>query len=135
NVCWIPDDRDNPLCKELLDAEISIPVHYIGLLSRFNKIDLGIELDVLVIVSGPEPERSRFQNEMFDFFKDKNWKYKIVTPASVFNDNFICNPSTDQLEQLINKSEMVVAKGGYTTIMELIHLEKRAILIPTPGQF
>lgn len=135
DVCWIPDDREKPVCKELLDAKISIPVCFIGLLSRFRKIDLELELDVLVIVSGPEPERSRFQDEMHQFFKDQNWKYKIVTPTSVFNDSFICNPSSSEMEQWINKSSLVIAKGGYTTIMELIHLQKKAILIPTPGQF
>ena len=34
----------------------------------------------------------------------------------------------------MNRSKVVVARSGYTTIMELAALGKRALLIPTPGQ-
>jgi predicted glycosyltransferase len=40
-----------------------------------------------------------------------------------------------QLEKTINQSEMVLSRSGYTTVMDLAKLKKKAFFIPTPGQF
>ena len=132
---WLPDSPNDPICGELANAKQRIPVFYIGFLSRFQKQDIPEDIDVLIIVSGPEPERSRFQNEMFQIFKTKNWSYKIITPNMVMNEHFIVNPSTKELERLINRSSLIISRGGYTTIMEMISLQKKAILLPTKGQY
>jgi len=42
---------------------------------------------------------------------------------------------TEQLEKTFNESEIVICRSGYTTIMDLVKLEKKAFFIPTPGQF
>jgi UDP:flavonoid glycosyltransferase YjiC (YdhE family) len=133
--CWVPDDEANPICGKLLDAEIKIPMHYIGFLSRFEKSDVPKERDILAIVSGPEPERSRIQNKFFDILKESNKSFSIVTPAAVKHPQFVVNPSTNELQNLINSSSIVLSRGGYTTIMEMLKLEKRAYLIPTKGQY
>jgi len=39
-----------------------------------------------------------------------------------------------ELEQIILQSEFIIARSGYTTVMEIIALHKKSILIPTPGQ-
>lgn len=132
---WVPDNEEKPICGELTQSKLSIPIFYIGLLTRFNKQHISEDLDFLVIVSGPEPERSRFQKRMFEILKNKECSYRIVTPNIVDEENFIVNPSTQELENLINRSSMVISRGGYTTIMELLSLQKTAILIPTKGQF
>ena len=41
---------------------------------------------------------------------------------------------TKELNDLIKRSKVVIARSGYSTIMDLYALEKPAILIPTPGQ-
>jgi len=38
------------------------------------------------------------------------------------------------LNELLNNSEYIVARSGYSTIMDLLAVKKNAILIPTPGQ-
>jgi uncharacterized protein (TIGR00661 family) len=43
--------------------------------------------------------------------------------------------TTEQLEQTFNESKMVLCRSGYTTIMDLAKLEKKAFFIPTPGQY
>lgn len=43
--------------------------------------------------------------------------------------------ATKDLECAINSSEMVLCRSGYTTIMDLAKLEKKAFFIPTPGQY
>ena len=42
---------------------------------------------------------------------------------------------SDALEKTINESEIVVSRSGYTTIMDLAILGKKAFFIPTPGQY
>ena len=40
-----------------------------------------------------------------------------------------------ELEKAINQSKMILSRSGFTTIMDLSKLEKKAFFIPTPGQF
>jgi predicted glycosyltransferase len=43
--------------------------------------------------------------------------------------------NTRQLEQTFNESERILCRSGYTTIMDLVKLGKKAFFIPTPGQY
>jgi UDP-N-acetylglucosamine:LPS N-acetylglucosamine transferase len=43
--------------------------------------------------------------------------------------------TSGQLEQTFNESELVLCRSGYTTVMDLAKLGKKAFFIPTPGQF
>ena len=52
-------------------------------------------------------------------------------------DNFIevfSHLESDKLKQLILESEIIISRPGYSTVMDLVALNKRAIFIPTPGQ-
>ncbi|MBK9190067.1 MAG: hypothetical protein IPM77_00450 [Crocinitomicaceae bacterium] len=60
DVCWIPDNEKNPLCGELIKAELKIPKIFIGLLNRFSSAENQIRYKFIGIVSGPEPERTVF---------------------------------------------------------------------------
>jgi UDP-N-acetylglucosamine:LPS N-acetylglucosamine transferase len=42
--------------------------------------------------------------------------------------------STAEIGGLLARARAVVCRGGYTTIMELASLGKKAVLVPTPGQ-
>lgn len=42
---------------------------------------------------------------------------------------------TEELQDVLNRSELVISRSGYTTIMDLSILEKKAFFIPTPGQY
>lgn len=130
--CWIPDVENYSICGELLNAQLSIPVQYIGHLSRFKANDAVAEFKYLAIVSGPEPERSRFLQVMKEALSKSQETYKIVSPLG---EDVVLNPSTQELENLLNSCDMVISRAGYTTIMELIGLKKKALLIPTPGQY
>lgn len=39
-----------------------------------------------------------------------------------------------ELEKAMNQSEYIISRSGYTTIMDICKLQKKSILIPTPGQ-
>ncbi|HTB25130.1 MAG TPA: glycosyltransferase, partial [Puia sp.] len=40
----------------------------------------------------------------------------------------------DKLNDLMNASEFIIARSGYSTIMDLVKLKRKAVLVATPGQ-
>jgi hypothetical protein len=50
------------------------------------------------------------------------------------NVTVVSNPDTPLMKEVIMGSTAVISRSGYTTIMELLSLEKGAVIIPTPGQ-
>lgn len=134
DVCWVPDTENRWLSGELSKAKLKIPIVYIGILNRFQKLQLPINFDYLVILSGPEPEKTNFKQEIL--------KQLSATPSSVCIvgaqvTGYPChpNPTTTELAELIAKSDTVISRAGYTTLMEMVDLNKKAILIPTKGQY
>jgi len=43
--------------------------------------------------------------------------------------------NSSELETAFNQSKAVLCRSGYTTIMDLAQLGKKAFFIPTPGQY
>ena len=130
--CWVPDlagtlnltgklgHIDNPNLK----------TKYIGPLSRLQKRLLPKKYDLLVILSGPEPQRGMLEKHL----KKEIVKYsgnvifiegniekdqKITAIGNVTYYNFM---NSTELEQAFNESEMVLCRSGYTTIMDLVLL-------------
>ena len=143
--CWVPDFKNTPN----LSGDLGHPKHklenikYIGPLSRFNKHNLDIFTDILVILSGPEPQRTTLEKKILLELKDKKESVVLIRgivedkqQITEFNNILIYNYMTSkELETAINSSQLVVSRSGYTTIMDLAKLEKKAVFIPTPGQF
>lgn len=143
--CWVPDVEGTPNLSGKL-GRLKKPfngIKYIGPLSRMEKISVEKKYDLLVILSGPEPQRSILENQLTNQILQFNGKVifikGILEPEQkkeiadhVTYYNFM--PSAE-LEQAFNESEMVLCRSGYTTIMDLAHLEKKAFFIPTPGQY
>lgn len=136
DVVWIPDNEKESLCGELIAANLKIPKVFIGLLGRFKIIPADVKYDFIGIVSGPEPERTRFSKLLAAYLRKQNKNAALVGSKDI-HEHIACfeNPSTHELESLINASSCVISRAGYTTIMELLALKKCGILIPTPGQF
>ncbi len=143
--CWVPDFDENLNLSGKLGhlKNTGLNIKYIGVLSRMKKVKLPVKYDVLLLLSGPEPQRTLFEKLLIPEFKDKNLsvllvkgcvekKQKIEQQDSITIYNYM---KTKELKQAINKSKIVVSRSGYTTIMDLATLEKKAFFIPTPGQF
>lgn len=134
DTVWVPDNEDRKLTGELSSPQKLINVHFIGPLCRFEKLETAIIYDYLIILSGPEPERTNFIQTALAYCKGESRKICIVGTKVEGIDSFE-NPTTHQLGQLIAQSETVISRAGYTTIMELVYLDKKAILFPTKGQY
>ena len=145
NECWVPDNLGNNNLSGILGhANISeIPIKYIGPLSRFQKQETPIKYDVMVLLSGPEPQRTYLEQLLLGMFKKYPGRMIFVKGIveneqhiSEENHMTIYNYMTSKvLEQTINESALIVARSGYTTIMDLTKLGKKVFFIPTPGQF
>lgn len=143
--CWVPDNvgEDNLSGALGHTGVLGIPVKYIGPLSRFKKTESPMIYDLLVILSGPEPQRTLLQNLLLKELSKFNGKVLFVKgivdgeiEASVKDNITIYNFMTSNaLEKAINESKIVLSRSGYTTVMDLAKLEKKAFFIPTPGQF
>jgi uncharacterized protein (TIGR00661 family) len=146
NECWVPDFENEALSLsgELSHkSKTSSNIHFIGPLSRFKnkKAETTSEFDLLAIISGPEPQRTIFEKKVIDQLKDTNLKTLIVQGkpgqkhSSKINSITIVNHlDTSKMEKAINSSNIVLSRSGYTTVMDLATIGKKAIFIPTPGQ-
>ncbi len=147
--CWIPDFNNKKNLGGLLSQTVKLRSSdmYIGCLSRFERIvNSEITIDLLIILSGPEPQRTAFENILLIQLKDYNGKAVFVrglpgdtipeTAITLTNNNIqVKNHLTaGELNNAIERSSMVISRSGYTTIMDLVKLGKKAILVPTPGQ-
>lgn len=133
---WIPDDENHSLSGELSKANFSIPCYAIGALSRFRSNDQVQRYQYLGIVSGPQPARTGFAIKLENYLLRQNVPVALVGYAGNKKGvDYFPNPSTIEMERLLAQSSKIISRAGYTTIMELVSLEKEAILIPTPGQY
>ena len=145
--CWVPDnDKGHNLSGilgHLNDSDFKVKIKYIGALSRFKKDKLNTDFDLMVLLSGPEPQRSLLEKQLITelnsydgtilFVKGIIENEQVITEKNQFIFyNFM---QSDELENAINKSKLILSRSGYTTIMDLSKLEKTAFFIPTPGQF
>lgn len=143
--CWVPDVLNPPnLSGEMGHIDNSkLNIKYIGPLSRFQKKSCETSYDIMVLLSGPEPQREILEKKLLEEFKI--YQGKVLFVSGVIEDeqrieesgnltiyNFM---TTGLLEKCINSSRLIIARSGYTTIMDLAKLGKKAFFIPTPGQF
>jgi uncharacterized protein (TIGR00661 family) len=143
--CWIPDVERAPGAAGLLSHPYSrptTPVKYIGLLSRLKPLILEEEIQLLVILSGPEPQRTLFEKKILTALNQKPLTAFIVRglpshPQSQTNQanvTLVNHLPSAELEKLIARSRYILARSGYSTIMDLVRMRKKLILVPTPGQ-
>lgn len=145
SACWIPDFAGNNNLSGELAHPAEMPPHatYIGCLSRFEpKPAVEKKYDLLVLISGPEPQRTNLEQMVLQQIKDLQIKALIVSgkPGTPLQETVapgvehVNHLHAAALSEAMQASDMVLSRSGYTTLMDLAKLNKKAILIPTPGQ-
>jgi UDP-N-acetylglucosamine transferase subunit ALG13 len=146
NECWVPDaEGENNLAGELSHPVKlpSIPVKYTGTLSRFQKRNIDeIKKHLLIILSGPEPQRTILENKIIDQVVNYPGTVTIVRGLPVEKNiipstntiHFYNHLSSEELNNEAMKAEFIISRSGYSTVMDIAALQKKSILIPTPGQ-
>lgn len=148
--CWVPDFENPPDLAGLLShpSKIQFPVHYVGILSRFipedhiDKLSNDYSLDFMIILSGPEPQRTLFERIILQNIQGTELKGIIVRgrpeeseawdPGK--NIRVLSHLDTQKMREYILGSKLVICRSGYSSIMDLVTLGKKAVLVPTPGQ-
>ncbi|MDL5049342.1 glycosyltransferase [Oscillatoria amoena NRMC-F 0135] len=139
---WVPDTHDSMLSGRLSDGGGDKRIRYIGPQSRFRSMsNHSGRFDLVAVLSGPEPQRSVFEKILLDQLPMCGLKSLLV--RGVLNSNqevthhgitvtdFL---SSKELNEVIEYATVVVTRPGYSTLMDLVALGKKAILVPTPGQ-
>lgn len=146
---WIPDyaSENHNLGGELSHDKIDKPVRYIGPLSRLKPVQFsGDKSGLLLLLSGPEPQRSLLELQLLEQPALHHQSVTLVRglagrslplpkQASALNHltsyDFL---DGEALSQNIASHSCVIARSGYSTLMDLQQLGARGVFIPTPGQ-
>ncbi len=116
-------------------------IEYLGILSDLKRRETAEDIDYFISLSGPEPQRTILEKKVLKqvpllkgqvviaLGKPDDPRNETVNHLRVFG----YLPRKKQ-EEIMNRSKLVIARSGYTTLMELSLLGKKALFIPTPGQ-
>ncbi|UII78160.1 glycosyltransferase family protein [Flagellimonas sp. CMM7] len=149
DACWVPDVEGKPNLTGKLGhlKKSKINIKYLGPLSRFKKTAVEQKYDLMVLLSGPEPQRTILEEKLLEelqqfdgnifFVKGKIEEHKSIEEFETLNNTItVCNfMQSEELQTALTQSAKVLCRSGYTTIMDLAKLEKKAFFIPTPGQY
>jgi hypothetical protein len=144
----VPDNPPGPgslagkLSRPLLSASLR-HIYFAGILATARRMEVQEDLDYLIIISGPEPQRTIFEQTILPQLPCIPGN-KMVLLGSPADHTATCpDPDTtiqsyvDTSEKitLLNRAKFVICRSGYTTMMELAEVQKRhGLFVPTPGQ-
>ena len=143
---WIPDlPGSHSLSLDLSFSESKNPLlKHIGILSRFasNQIVHNKPNGYLAIISGPEPQRTLFFQELLRIRNSLSLEMTFiidkisnkVSSDEMYNMRILVQPHNDEFLQEISNAKHIVCRSGYSSLMDLIRLKRTALFIPTPGQ-
>jgi uncharacterized protein (TIGR00661 family) len=148
NACWVVDYPQGQLAGALSLPSRRLEVKYLGILSRLKKESIGpkesYKPDILVLLSGPEPQRSILEDKLTSLFLAHTKYHVLIVRGMPHQGNKLetLSATLNQVGHLgaydiayyIQHSELVICRSGYSTLMDLLKLRKTALLIPTPGQ-
>jgi hypothetical protein len=142
---------DNPPGYLSLAGKLSRPdsaitrsrAFFAGILTGIPRMDIPRDLDYLVLISGPEPQRTRLEEILLPMTRELDGrsvvvlgspqrKYKVTRSGDCTIRTYVTN---EEKAVLMNRAKFVICRSGYTTMMELAELGKKSgLFIPTPGQ-
>lgn len=147
---WVVDGvGKNSLAGSLSAASDNIDarVKWIGTLNRLQiRAQKGSE-KLLIILSGPEPQRTILEELIVHQLPvnhrhitlirgtKKNFSQQALQKlTSLQFTNWIDLAGLAEIEQLLSQTEWVLGRAGYTSLMEWVTGGWKSIVIPTPGQ-
>jgi predicted glycosyltransferase len=160
DICWIPDYEGPQNLSGDLSHRFPPPSNasYIGPISRFSMPAMPTEnayqtgrtdqvkktpdADLLILLSGPEPQRTRLEKTVLKQVHSLPVNTIILQGLPGKNETVEIGPShtmishlpSRELKGLIQNARFIICRSGYSSIMDLAELKKKALIIPTPGQ-
>lgn len=115
---------------------------YIGPLSSVPRMDVEQDIDVFFSVSGIEPQRGLLEKLVLDALPRLSGRVVVTLGRPL--DHGECREIAgatvygylDRKHQaeMLNRAKLVMTRSGYTTLMELAGLGRKALFVATPGQ-
>jgi len=142
---WVPDAQGTPNLSGKLShfqEPLSSRVQFIGPLTRLQKYERSQEYDVAVVLSGPEPQRSILEQRLLEQAMTLPRKFIFIQGKTQSREHYFVSENVEVVSYLTSKdlndvllaSKVLICRSGYSSIMDLTALGKKALLIPTPGQ-
>ena len=158
DMLFIPDyeNKDNNLAWKLSHANwiSNINHKYIWILSSFSNISAqerkkerkkeSEQIDYLFTISGYLKQYKKwFIEKLMEEAKALNWKkvfilwetnkkeYSFDEKNNIEIFSFL---AWEEKNKKFQNAKVIISRAGYTTIMDLVELNKKAILFPTPNQ-
>ncbi|UCE73333.1 MAG: hypothetical protein JSV56_09900 [Methanomassiliicoccales archaeon] len=145
----VPDYEHDGISGDLahnLNHLKSKKVRYFGIISDFKKMEVAEDVDLLFSISGPEPQRQVLEDLVIQQINDiegniilslgRNLNNKIDAMRNSLNENIQLYDFLpgEQREMIMNRAKFIISRSGYSTLMDIYALGKRAMFIPTPQQ-
>jgi hypothetical protein len=141
NACWIPDFAPPHALAGALSKEAILPIPhtYLGALSRFRKAIPCNEANerVLLILSGVQPHINILRDKVIAACAAQNKHLSIVGNSDAYSTDNLTSytvVSSEILQELIATHAYIISRNGYSTLMDLYYAQRKALLIPSPGQ-
>lgn len=144
--CWIPDVAEAPGLAGDLSHGRNVPrnARYIGPISRMDPAKAHAPAEryrIVCVISGPEPQRTLLEDELMRQLPGIEGRHLLVRgkpePAldeTIGNVRRLSHLGGEALTGALLQAELIVSRTGYTTLMDLAHIGRSALVIPTPGQ-
>lgn len=146
---FVPDAKGTPNLSGDLSHNSRISKHpkveYIGCLSSVipDEDQPEKDIDLFISISGPEPQRTQFEEKVFSQLDDVPGKVVVTLGKPETDQNIV--KQTDhtivyghldrkEMTSMMQRAKHIVSRSGYSTVMELLALKKSALFVPTPGQ-
>lgn len=146
--CLVPDLEGEGNLSGDLSHKYPLPANarFAGVLSRFSpesrERSIKKQWDVCFLISGPEPQRTVFENSLSGQIENRKIRTVLVrglpeekaVPAGTEYLTIHNNPDSAILRNMLLGSRLIICRPGYSTLMDLVTLGLGAVLVPTPGQ-
>jgi hypothetical protein len=146
SLCFIPDLPGELNLSGRLSHNIKLPenTRFIGILSRFTEVIKTPDENFAnfqhntVILSGPEPQREILKQKLITLLKNKETATVIFAgkpdkTGEISRDGniiFYSHLPSVAMKEMIRSSDFIIARSGYTTLMELVSLNRNGTYHP-----
>ncbi|HEX5353552.1 MAG TPA: glycosyltransferase [Rhodanobacteraceae bacterium] len=115
---------------------------YVGPLASIRRMDVDQDIDVFFSVSGIEPQRGLLERLVLESLPRLSGRIVVTLgqPRNGTGCREIAGATVyDYLDrqrqsEMLNRAKLVMTRSGYTTLMELAELGRKALFVATPGQ-
>jgi uncharacterized protein (TIGR00661 family) len=142
HACWVPDSADMQMNLSGILSHATTKAKHVQFIEPISRLEIEqvavYKNQLLIILSGPEPQKSMLLEKILMQYNQINIPILVAgittVNATYANVHYLGNVSTLEMQKLICESKYILTRSGYTSIMDLAKLGKRALLVPTPGQ-